>query len=147
MEKESGPARSFDPPFRFLFHNIPASRNSVISIPNTIFFLNTTSRANLRNAGWVAVKSLILSRNFAFSKISRYISFKSRILRFRLFRYPVQRGGSVSIKVTEEGIEWARAKVFFKIGIFSTIRHLLLFSGLLKWEKPQRALRELLPGL
>ena len=35
---------SFDSAFRFLFHNIPASRNSVISIPNTIFFLNTTSR-------------------------------------------------------------------------------------------------------
>ena len=67
MEKESGPAGSFDPGVRFLFHNIPASRNSVISIPNTIFFLNTTSRANLANPGRVAVKSLISSRNFAFS--------------------------------------------------------------------------------
>ena len=52
-------------------------------------------------------------KKFAFSKISRCISFKSRILRFRLFRYPVQRGCSVSINVTEEGIEWARAKVSF----------------------------------
>ena len=35
------------PAFPLLLHDNPASRNSVISIPNTIFFPNTASRAKI----------------------------------------------------------------------------------------------------
>lgn len=36
-----------DPTLPLLFHDNPASRNSVISIPKTIFFPNTASRAKI----------------------------------------------------------------------------------------------------
>lgn len=36
-----------DPEFPFLFHDNPASQNSVISIQNTVVFANTASRANI----------------------------------------------------------------------------------------------------
>ena len=73
-----------DPTFPLLFHNDPASRTTVID-PYTflfripfVFFVNTTSCAKIlaNLASRVAVKSRIPSRNFAFSRISRYISVK-----------------------------------------------------------------------
>ena len=47
-----------------------------ISTPNAVFFSNTANPAST-----VAVKSLITSRNFAFSRVPKCISIKSRIPR------------------------------------------------------------------
>ena len=62
-----------DPAFRLFFHDKPASRNSVISIPNTIFFPNTASRANiLANPTPRGRSSPVFLRKFAFSWIPHY---------------------------------------------------------------------------
>ena len=53
-----------DPAFPLFFHDNPASRTFVISIPNTVLFLSAKVLAN--TACWVAFKSRMLSRNFAF---------------------------------------------------------------------------------
>ena len=52
------------PHSRFFFHDNPASRTFVISIPNTVLFLSAKVLAS--TACWVAFKSRMLSRNFAF---------------------------------------------------------------------------------
>ena len=115
-EKESGPAGSFDPGVRFLFRNIPASRNSVISIPNTIFFLNTASRANLANPGRVQIPYLVKKFCLLLNIALYFVQIPDPEI--PTLSIPCSES-SVTIKVTEEGMEWARAKVFLKSYIFN----------------------------
>ena len=132
MEKESGPAGSFDPGVRFLFRNIPASRNSVISIPNTIFFLNTASRANLANPGRVQIPYLVKKFCLLLNIALYFVQIPDPEI--PTLSIPCSES-SVSIKVTEEGMEWAwarartRAKNFLKSYIFNHPRFTFIFRS------------------
>ena len=53
-----------DPAFPLFFHDNPASRTFVISIPNTVLFLSAKVLAN--TACWIAFKSRMPAGNFAF---------------------------------------------------------------------------------
>ena len=104
-----------DPAFPLLFHNDPASRTTVIHrdaflsrIP-FVFFVNTTSCAKiLANPGfWVAVKSRIPSRNFAFSRISRYIYVNSHGFIYKHFLQKVDVSKRLLARPPTIGLLWA----------------------------------------
>ena len=64
-----------DPAFLLSFHNNPASRTCVKYLPNTVFFPNTTSRANIlvNPASRVPVKSRVPSNKFCIFPSPHYI--------------------------------------------------------------------------
>ena len=65
-----------DPAFPLLFHDNPASRTSVFSNPNTVFFPSSVSPAKIsvNTASRVAAKSHIKARGLSFSRMPHFIS-------------------------------------------------------------------------